>query len=120
MRVLCGSKAREARHGGRAYAGTCRAICTFQLVKKHGGSARDYALDVWFLLVFGARCAHSERLAGARLAVCEDGDIVALNEGCDALLDVVEDAFLVDVLAKNAVENEELPAIGGVDGDLLA
>lgn len=44
------------------------------------------------------------------MAVCEDGDIVALDERVDAVGNIFEDALLLDILAKNAVEDEDFPA----------
>lgn len=93
---------------------------TFQLFEEYLGGAWYYALDFGFLLVFGAGGSHGEGFAGAGLAVGEDGDIVALDERGHAFLHVLKDAFLVDVFAENAVEDEELAAVGGIHGDLLA
>lgn len=61
--------------------------------------------------------AHRVRLSGAGLAVCQQRDIVALDEGVDAVGDVVPDAVLLGVLAEDAVEDEELAALGRVDGE---
>lgn len=60
--------------------------------------------------------AHGIRLAGARLAVGEDGDVVALDKRVDAVGHIVEDAFLVNVLAKDTVEDEDLPAARCIHG----
>lgn len=96
------------------------AARSFQLFEEHGSSAGNYTLDVGFLLIFRTGGSHGKGFAGAGLAIGEDGDIVALDERGDALLHILKNAFLIDVFAKDAVEDEELPAIGGVDGDLLA
>lgn len=76
----------------------------------------EHTHDIGVALLAGARGAHCIGLAGARLAVCEDRDIVALDKRVDAVGDVLEDALLVNVLAEDAVEDEDLPAAGRVDG----
>ncbi len=63
----------------------------------------------------GARGAHGVRLAGARLAVGEERDIVTLGEGADALLEVVPHAGLIDVGPEHPVEDEQLAALGRLD-----
>jgi hypothetical protein len=67
-------------------------------------------------LVSRAGGAHGVRLSGARLAVCENGDIVALDKGIDAVRDVFEDALLLNVLAEDAVKDKDLLAAGRVYG----
>lgn len=61
--------------------------------------------------------AHRVRLSGAGLAVGQQRDIITLNEGVDAVGYVVPDAVLPRVLAEDAVEDEELAALGRVDGE---
>lgn len=73
--------------------------------------------NVGIALLARARGAHGVGLAGARLSVGQNGDVVALHERVDAINDVVVDTFLVDVLAEDAVENEHLPPPGPVDGE---
>lgn len=63
-----------------------------------------------------ARCAHGVRFAGPRLAVGKNGDIVALDEGVDAVGDIFKHAFLLDVLAKDAVEDEDLATSRSIHG----
>lgn len=62
--------------------------------------------------------AHGVGLAGAGLAVGEDGDVVALNEGGDAFAQVGPDAVLVDVLGEDLVEDEQALALGRLDHDV--
>lgn len=66
-------------------------------------------------LLFCAGGAHCVRLPSARLAICEDRDIVALDERAHALVQVAPYAFLIYVFAKHPVEDEELLALGGFD-----
>lgn len=68
-------------------------------------------------LVGWARGAHGVGFARAGLAVCENGDIVALDERVDTVHNIVVDAFLVDLLAENAIEYEDLPAPGPIHGE---
>jgi hypothetical protein len=55
---------------------------------------------------FGAGSTHSIRLSGARLAVGQDGDIVALDERVDTVTDIVPDSLLGCVLTKDSVKDE--------------
>jgi hypothetical protein len=66
-------------------------------------------------LLGGPGGTHRVRLAGARLAVGEDGHVVALQERADALAEVLPHALLVDILAEDAVKDEQLLALGGLD-----
>jgi hypothetical protein len=50
------------------------------------------------------------------LAVGEDGDIVALDKRVDAVRDILKDTLLLDVLAKYAVEDEDLAASRSIHG----
>ena len=59
-----------------------------------------------------ARCSHRVRLAGARLAIGKDGDIVSLGEGVDALFEIVPYAGLVNVGPKHAIKDEQLATLG--------
>ena len=68
------------------------------------------------ILLARPRGAHRVRLSGPGLTVCEQGDIVALDKGVDAVAEVVPHALLLDILAEDAVEDEELAALGRVDG----
>ena len=72
--------------------------------------------DVGICLIFWTSGAHCVRLSGSRLAVCENGDIVALHEGVDAVSDILKDTLLVNILAEYAVKYEDLLASCGVHG----
>jgi hypothetical protein len=61
------------------------------------------------------RCPHRIRLAGTRLTVGENRDIVSLGKGVDALFEILPHASLVDVGAKYAVKDEQLAALGRID-----
>lgn len=61
---------------------------------------------------FGTSCTHSIRLSGARLTICKDGDIVALNEGINAVADIFPNALLGCFLAEDAIEDEQLLSLG--------
>lgn len=82
-----------------------------------GGNAREIVRthDLWICLFSRARRAHGIGLARAGLAVRKDGDIVALDEGVYTLAHIFEDAFLINVLAKDAVKHEDLPASRSID-----
>ena len=56
------------------------------------------------------------RLSGPRLTVRQQRDVVALDKGVDAVAEVVPHALLLDILAEDAVEDEELAALGRFDG----
>jgi hypothetical protein len=66
-------------------------------------------------LLAWARRAHSVRLAGARLAVCENGDIVTLHKRVDAVCDVLEHAVLFNVLAEDAVKDKNFAPTGCIN-----
>lgn len=72
--------------------------------------------DLVVSLIRRARGAHGVRLSRTRLAVGEYGNVVALHEAVDTIGDVLEDSILVNVFAKDAVEDEDLAAARGIDG----
>ena len=59
-----------------------------------------------------ACCAHGIRLAGARLPVGQDGDIVTLDEGIDAIAQVVPDVLLSVACGECAIEMKVFLALG--------
>ncbi len=59
-----------------------------------------------------ARCSHRVRLAGARLAVGKDGDIISLGKSVDALFEIIPYACLVNVGPEHAIKDEQLAALG--------
>ena len=68
-------------------------------------------------LLGGPRRAHGVRLAGTRLAVRQQRDIITLGEGADAVANIVPDALLRDVGGEDTVEDKELATLGRVDGE---
>lgn len=70
------------------------------------------------ILLRRSSCAHGIGLARAGLTIRQDGHIVALDEVVDALAEVIPDALLIYVLAKDAVEDEQLLALRGLDGQV--
>ena len=70
--------------------------------------------ELFIALLCWARGAHCEGFASARLAVGHDRNIVALDKGGGAFRDVVPDAFLIDILAEDAVEDEQFAALWGI------
>lgn len=71
--------------------------------------------DIGIGLISWAGGAHCVRLAGARLAVCKDGDIVTLYKRVDAVRDILEDALLINLLIEYTVKDKDLFAARGVD-----
>lgn len=67
----------------------------------------------------GARSPHGVGFASARLAVCQYRDIVPLEERAHAITQVIPDALLVDSFGENAIEDEQLAALGNIDGDAV-
>lgn len=67
---------------------------------------------------FGTSCTHSIRLSGARLPVCENGNIVTLDEGIDAVADIFPNTLLGRVLAENAVKDEQLLPLVRLNGEI--
>lgn len=49
---------------------------------------------------------HCVGLAGARLAIGENGNIVPLNKRLDAVAQIAPNAFLKDILIEDTVEDE--------------
>src|SRR3569833_132980 len=72
--------------------------------------------NLHIILLRRARGAHGVRLPGAGLAVGQERDIIALGEGVDTIMHVLPDSLLGDVGSEDAVEDEEFPALGRIDG----
>lgn len=66
----------------------------------------------------GPRGSHSIRLPGAGLTIGQDGDIVALKKRLYTFAQVLPYSALVYGLGKHAIENEQLAALGNVDGQI--
>lgn len=60
-------------------------------------------------------CAHRVRLSSTRLAICQQRHVVALQKRGDALFEVLPDAILVNILAKDPIKDKDLAALGTVD-----
>jgi hypothetical protein len=54
----------------------------------------------------GAISTHSIRFASARLTICKDGDIVALDEGIHTTADIFPDTLLSSLLCEDAIKDE--------------
>lgn len=72
--------------------------------------------DVCVSLLPRARGAHCVRLPCSGLTIRENRDVVALDEGVDTLGHVFENAILVNIFSKHAVEDESFPASGSIYG----
>ena len=70
------------------------------------------------MLFARTRRSHRVGLSRAGLAIGQDGDIVALNEGVDAVTDIVPDSLLRCFFAKDTVKDEQLLSLSGLDGEI--
>ena len=68
------------------------------------------------MLFAWARSAHRVRLSSAGLAIRQERDVVSLREGIDRFIEIVPNALLRDIGAKDAIENEEFAPLRGIDG----
>ena len=90
-------------------------VCARVFFHQHFALASQLTHGIGVFLLRRTRCSHRVRLAGTRLTVSEDRDIVSLSEGVDALFEVLPHAGLVNLGAKYAVKDEQLAALGRID-----
>ncbi len=71
--------------------------------------------NLQIILLVRAGCAHRVRLSGTRLAIRQKGDIVTLREGAHAFAQVLPDALLIGIWAKDPVKDEKLAPLWRID-----
>lgn len=76
---------------------------------------RTHGLGV--ILFVGTGSTHSIGFSGTRLSVGQNRNIVSLQEGIYAITEILPDALLVGGLGKNSIEDEDLAALGHIDGE---
>jgi hypothetical protein len=67
---------------------------------------------------FGAVSTHGIGFSSARLTVCKDGDIVALDEGIDTAADIFPDTLLGCFLCEDAIKDEQLLSLRGLNREV--